>query len=111
MNPSLETAKTHLSQLGHWCEHFKEYLDQYEHELDQQKGYELFKNIEAIGVVLVDTMNKFPQYPQLDAIMYDIKKYKAAIPEYITPNTSQNTSQIAEISSQLASLPSPSSQV
>lgn len=110
VNNSMDAAKSHLGQLGRWCEHFKDYLDQSNPDLNKEQSYELYKNIEAIGVVLMDTVNKFEDFPHLPSIKQDIRNYKNAMPTYHTPHTSPINSQINEISSQLSSLPSPSSQ-
>ena len=102
MDAAMDAARIHLYQLGHWCEQFKDYLDEYEPKLSEEQSYELFKNIEAIGNVLIDTVNKFPDYPHLEAINQDIKEYKDAVPSYSTPTESQNSCQVTEINSQFS---------
>ena len=110
MDAAMDAARIHLYQLGHWCEQFKDYLDENEPKLSEEQSYELFKNIEAIGFVLIDTVNKFPDYPHLEAIKQDIKEYKDAVPSYSTPTESQNSCQVTEINSQVSSTKSSSSQ-
>ena len=110
MDAAMDAARIHLYQLGHWCEQFKDYLDEYEQKLSEEQSYELFKNIEAIGFVLIDTVNKFPDYPHLEAMKQDIKEYKDAIPSYSTPTESQNSCKVTEINSQVSSTKSSSSQ-
>ena len=102
MDKAMDAARIHLYQLGHWCEEFKEYLDQTEPELNEEQSYELFKNIEAFGNVLLDTVNKFPDYPHLEAMRQDIKEYKDAVPSFSSPTVSQNSCKITEINSQLS---------
>ena len=110
MDAAMDAARIHLYQLGHWCEQFKDYLDEFEPKLSEEQSYELFKNIEAIGIVLIDTVNKFPDYPHLEEIKQDIKEYKDAVPSYSTPTESQNSCQVTEINSQVSSTKSSSSQ-
>ena len=104
MDGAMDAARIHLYQLGHWCEQFKEYLDEQEPELNEEQTFELFKNIEAFGTVLLDTVNKFPEYPHREAMEQDIREYKNAIPSFSTPNVSQTDSQtkITEINSQFS---------
>ena len=79
MPGDLDPATLHLYQLGKWCENFRTYLDESEPKLTDKQQFELFKNIEAIGVILIDTVQQFPDYPHLDSIKKDISQYKSAI--------------------------------
>lgn len=102
MDAAMDAARIHLYQLGHWCEQFKDYIDEYEPKLSEEQSFELFKNIEAIGTVLLDTVDKFPDYPHLEAMKQDTKEFKEAVPSYSTPTESQNSCQITEINSQFS---------
>ena len=59
MDEALDGARTHLAQLGHWLEDLKLFLGANDGEFTDGQRYELFKNIQAIGCVLVDTVNIF----------------------------------------------------
>ena len=81
-------AKAHLGKLGKWCKNFKDYLDKEDPKLSDNQSYEVSKNIEAIGVVFMDTVNKFPKFPK-QSIKHDIDQYKATVSQYFTPTQSQ----------------------